>query len=279
MWPRPCRDPMSLCFCAGKHRILATCPHKCPRRGGAGPSGSRHKRPLPGPSQPPLHQPTKHHPVLQSLPACPPLPAWPNLAAQTLARWKVRGAVRKGTERLGWQARVSTEPETLGSLGKAWGPAGGGDGVCSCSEAGTGFSSHHPSLERSDLPAEGATWPEFSPYRTVWLWEGPQAPHLQKTERRAPGPNYGENPTENRWEGSALSQAWGSEEAAAVRAAPARTYCVLHSRPHRGFVLEHGGHFQEGGDHLLRVRRVSLRTQETTAGHQGPWQTRAPAYG
>jgi hypothetical protein len=108
---------------------------------------------------------------------------------------------------MGWRERVPTGPETLGSLGKAWGPAGGGDSVCSGLEAGTGFNSHHPSSERSDLPAEGTTWPEFSPYRTVWLWEGPQAPHLQKTERRAPGPSYGENPTKNRWEGSALSQA------------------------------------------------------------------------
>ena len=75
-----------------------------------------------------------------------------------------------------------------------------------------------------------------------------------KNREASTRPELQREPDGERWEGGALSQAWGSEEAAAVRAAPARTYCVLHSRPHRGFVLEHGGHFQEGGDHLLWVR-------------------------
>ena len=173
-----------LCEAILVNRIQATCPHKCPRRGGAGPSGNRHRDPawpfppLPA-SPPPAHQASPTSPIASSLSSPPCL-------AQTLARWKVRSAVRRGTERMGWRERVPTGPETLGSLGKAWGPAGGGDSVCSGLEAGTGFNSHHPSSERSDLPAEGTTWPEFSPYRTVWLWEGPQAPHLQKTERRAP---------------------------------------------------------------------------------------------
>lgn len=41
---------------------------------------------------------------------------------------------------------------------------------------------------------------------------------------------------------------------------PHVTYGILNCRAHCGFVLEHRGHLQEGIDHLLWVRCVSLRT-------------------
>lgn len=189
VWPRHCSRVRL--FWETEFRQLV--PTNAPRGAGLGlreqtrrpPSGPSH------PSQPPLHQPTKCHPLLPSLPACPPLPAWPSLEAQTLARWKVRGAVRIVTERMGWREgpdsmRPPRKPgEGLGTCVRVEGT------LCAAARRrGQGFRSHHPSSERSDLPAEGATWPELSPYRTVWLWEGPQAPHLQKTERRAPRPSY-----------------------------------------------------------------------------------------
>ena len=83
-----------------------------------------------------------------------------------------------------------------------------------CAQAqrwGQGLGSHHPSSERSDLPAAGATRPEFSPYRTVWLWERPQFPHLRKTERRAPGRLYGKNPVEEQVREECSDEPRGSE--------------------------------------------------------------------
>lgn len=41
---------------------------------------------------------------------------------------------------------------------------------------------------------------------------------------------------------------------------PHVTYGILNCRAHCGFVLEHRGHLQEGIDHLLWIRCVSLRT-------------------
>lgn len=72
-------EPLLLCEAVLGNRILATCPHKCPRRGGAGPSGSRHRDPclappsLPSTSPPSVTQFSNHfQPVLLSLPG----PTW-----------------------------------------------------------------------------------------------------------------------------------------------------------------------------------------------------------
>lgn len=154
--------------------------------------------------------------------------------------------------------------------------------MCRGSEAGTRARSHHPSSVRptpmgaseprlSDLPAVDATCP--SSHRIKLYGFGKGLSFLICKKQGEEHPAYWTarpHPPEDR-RGRAEGGSNCHLSPAAARCAPGpRTYCILHCCPHCGFVLEHRGHLQEGGDHLLRVGRVSLRTQETRPGPQGP---------
>jgi len=54
-------------------------------------------------------------------------------------------------------------------------------------------------------------------------------------------------------ESGAGEEGIGVEGGAAEGRLHQNIYCILYGCSHLGFLLEHGGHLQEGGDHLLRV--------------------------